>query len=207
MAEIAKFISKNIGDLDKSHIVIKSNLSKILGLDIPTGGSCPASVNAGTASVYGPISNLCDVSSMESTPVTYRVCIPASENLYSGPVEYGHDFTVTLKSLTYDYAVNVDMYLRDMLGAAYDVDPTTYINFGGCAVSSGVDLVIPSFEYLMDGSRDIIFEIGITSGNEIPISSNIVSGHSMWKVVWPGPVITEHTDSGYRGLIVQITEV
>jgi hypothetical protein len=174
--------------------------------------SCPDSVNAGNMTVYGAISNLCDISG-DVWPGTggssTRICIPASENVYAGAVEYGHYFQVVLKAVDHDVDISaLDMYMRNMDGEVYDVDESTLVQFGGSTISSGIDLALTPVEFLMDGTKDIIFEVTYsTAGEDVPISSDVVSGHSLWDISWPGPTFTELGDSGHRALIVYITEV
>lgn len=209
MADIAKFISKDIGDIDKAIGSSKSNLSKILGLNIP-GGSCPASVNAGTE-VYGPISNLCNiVGGFGIDPVDYyRIVIPASENLYSGVQEYGHDFTMTIQSLSYDYKVYMDWYMSAMGPNGWEVDGATYVNPGWVNVTANVDEVIGPIEFLMKPATDIIIEIALETTHELPMSSDTVgAGHAVWHGTTPGPVWSEKiADTGKRALILNMTEV
>ena len=209
MADISKFMSKDIGDLDKSHRVDKSNLSKILGLNIP-GGSCPASANAGTSSIYGPISNLCNVVDGFGTNPTdyYRIVIPASENLYSGIQEYGHDFTMTIKSLPYDYTIYMDWYMSAMGPNGWEVDGATYVNPGYVALTANVDEVVGPIEFLMAPATDIIIEVVLQTTTELPMSSDIVAGHAVWHGTTPGPVWSEKiADTGKRALILNMTEV
>jgi len=210
MAEIAKFISKDIGDLDKAFRTDKGDLSKILGLDLPTGGSCPASVNAGTE-VYGPISNLCNVvDGFGTQPIDYyRIVIPAAENLYSGAQEYGHYFNMTIKSLSYEYNVYMDWYMSAMGPNGWEVDGATYVNPGLQHVNANEDLVVGPIEFLMKASTDIIIEVVLQSTNELPMSSDVVgAGHAVWHGTTPGPVWSEKiADTGKRALILDITEV
>jgi len=210
MADIAKFISKDIGDVDKALGSSKSNLSKILGLDIP-GASCPASANAGTSSIYGPITNLCNVvGGFGTTPNDYyRIVIPASENLYAGVQEYGHDFTMTLQSLSYDYQIYMDWFMSDMGPNGWEVDNATYVNPGLNTITANVDLVIGPIEFLMKPATDIIIEIVLHSCTELPMSSDKVgAGHAVWHGTTPGPVWTEKiADTGKRALILNMTEV
>jgi len=141
---------------------------------------------------------------------TNRICIPASENNYAGIPEWDHYFTLKLKALP-DRDIHIsglDVFMRDMAGEVYDFDAGTVVNLGSTIVYAGVDLVIGPFQLYCDNTRDIIFEVSMNYVDDAaPMSSDIVPGHSMWNVSWPGPVITEHVDSGHRVLIAELTEV
>jgi len=191
-------------------------LSFIVKQTIPPPPACPDSVNLGTNTVYGPITNLCafndDYWPGLPTGAATRIVIPASENLYSGAVEWGHNFTVTFKSSGTEIDnVVIDMYLRDMDGALYDIDPgTPVVQFGPTLIPATGDLILGPVEFLMDGSKDILFEFTYDDDltGQVPISSNSVSGHHAFNVSTLPTVYTELVnDSGKRALVVGITEV
>lgn len=157
--------------------------------------------------MYGPITGMTDAVSMDGT---FRIVIPSSELNYTGSVEWGHNFSITLKSSSSDVEYEqIELYQHLDGGPVYAIDDGyQLLQTGGTTVFANTDLVIGPVEMALDKDKDLIFEITMAAPGNVPMSSDVVAGHSLWNVEYPSPpTITEHSDSGHRVLISNFEEV